>query len=326
MLVVTPNLCFDVTVRLPALVPGAVLRASHTTTSAGGKGVNVVRSSRATGTTGTRLIGFLPQNDGARLTELLRREGTEILGVDADGDVRVATIFLEHTGRTTVVNGRGPEITAEQWQSLLDTVAATLRPGETLVCSGSLPPGVAADGYAQLVALAHERGCSAVVDAAPAPLLAALAQRPDLISPNLSEAEGLLDGTTSEQVDETGDDIAERAVRAAIELHRRGAVRAVVTAGSSGAALSTDAGTWWFTAPRAVVVSPIGAGDSFVGGAAPLLENPGSTDDVALVIRGMATASASCEQELAGGVDPVRVTELAAQITVTVGQPSEVLR
>lgn len=326
MLVVTPNLCFDVTVRLPALVPGAVLRATQTTTSAGGKGVNVVRSSRATGTTGTRLVGFLPQNDGARLTDLLRREGTEILGVDADGDVRVATIFLEQDGRTTVVNGRGPEISAHQWQALLDTVAAALRPGETLVCSGSLPPGVAADGYAQLVALAHERGCPAVVDAAPAPLEAALAQRPDLISPNLSEAEGLLDGSTSEQVDETGDDIPERAVRAANELHRRGAVRAVVTAGSSGAALATADGIWWFTSPRAVVVSPIGAGDSFVGGAAPLLENSNGSDDGALVVRGMATASASCEQELAGGVDPVRVPELAAQITVIAQQPSEALR
>lgn len=326
MLVVTPNLCFDVTVRLPALVPGAVLRATDTTTSAGGKGVNVVRSSRATGTAGTRLVGFVPRTDGDRLAQLLQREGTELLGADADGEVRVATIFLEQDGRTTVINGRGPQITAEQWQALVDTVAAALQPGEVLVCSGSLPPGVATDGYGQLVALAHAHGCRAVVDAAPAPLAAALSHRPDLISPNLSEAEGLLDGTTSEQVDETGDDIPARAVRAAVELHRRGAVRAVVTAGSSGAALATDDGSWWFTSPRAVVVSPIGAGDSFVGGAGPLLQSRDSIDDVALVVRGMATASASCEQELAGGVDPARVTELAAQITVSARRPSEALR
>lgn len=321
MLVVTPNLCFDITVALPALVPGAVVRATRTTTTAGGKGVNVVRAARSRGATGTRLVGYLPSTDGPRLAGLLAAEGTSFHPVAAPGEVRIATIFLEQDGRTTVVNGRGPEIDAAGWAALRETVDAQLRPGEVLVCSGSLPPGVPAEGYAELVALAHARGCRAVVDAAPGPLAAALAERPDLVSPNLSEAEGLLDGTTAEQVDEVGDDIPHRALRAAAELHARGAVRAVVTAGSMGAALVTDAGTWWLRAPRVEVVSPIGAGDSFVGGAAPLLES-GGTDDPAVVAAGMGTASASCEQELAGGVDPARAAELIAQVVVTTPEPA----
>lgn len=332
MLVVTPNLCFDVTVLLPALVPGSVMRASSTATTAGGKGINVVRSSTSNGVTGTRLLGFLPVEDGHRLRELATGEGIDLAGVPAEGAVRVCTIFLEQNDRTTVVNGRGSEISAAQWAAFVEVVALALQPGEVLVCSGSLPPGVPVDGYAQLVAVAHAQGSPAVVDAAPAALVAALAERPDLVSPNLSEAEGLLFGRVDEQVNETGDDIPQRAAAAAAELFARGAVRAVVTAGAAGAALATDAGTWWLTAPAVAVVSPIGAGDSFVGGAAPLLEAtgqageldsrppsaPDSTADVDLVVAGMATASASCEQQLAGGVDPVRVRELAGQITVAV--------
>lgn len=317
MLVVTPNLCFDVTVVLAALVPGSVMRATSTGTTAGGKGMNVVRSSRSNGVTGTRLLGFLPVEDGHRLQQLATGEGVDLAGVPADGAVRVCTIFLERDGRTTVVNGPGPTISAATWAAFARSVDLALAPGEVLVCSGSLPPGVPVDGYAQLVAAAHAQGSPAVVDAAPAALAAALAERPDLVSPNLSEAEGLLFGRLDEQVHETGDDIPQRAAAAARELSARGAVRAVVTAGAAGAALATDAGTWWLTAPPVQLVSAVGAGDSFVGGAAPMLPTADSEQDVNLVIAGMATASASCEQQLAGGVDPLRVRELAEQIIVT---------
>lgn len=314
VLVVTPNLTFDVTVRLPALVPGAVLRATGTDTTGGGKGVNVVRSSTARGTRGTRLLGFLPEDDGDRLTALLAGESIDLIGVPAPGAVRVCTIFLEDDGRTTVVNGRGPQISADQWRRFVDTVDRSLLAGEVLVCSGSLPPGVPVDGYAQLVEVAHAKGSPAVIDAAPAALAEVLPKRPDLVCPNLSEAEGLLFGRSDEQVHETGDDIVHRALHAAEELRQLGAGRAVVTAGSAGAALVTQDGSWWLTAPQVEVVSPIGAGDSFVGGAAPALA-AGATD-LNIVIRGMATASASVEQQLAGGVDPDRADALGSLIAV----------
>ncbi|MDQ6658156.1 MAG: PfkB family carbohydrate kinase, partial [Actinomycetota bacterium] len=65
MLVVTPNLCFDVTVRLPLLTPGTVARATTTVTTAGGKGVNVMRAAAAIGAQRSRLVGFTPNDDAA---------------------------------------------------------------------------------------------------------------------------------------------------------------------------------------------------------------------------------------------------------------------
>jgi 1-phosphofructokinase family hexose kinase len=313
VLVITPNLTFDVTVALADLVPGTVSRADSTLTSAGGKGVNVVRAATALGGTDVRLLGFLPQDDGERLADYLAGEQIELIGVPLPGAVRVATIILERSGRVSVINGPGPQVLAEHWTALVDRAAGALTPGEVIVCSGSLPPGAPADGYAQITALGHAHGCPVIVDAAPVPLRAALTQRPDLVSPNLSEAEAMLFGRTDEVVDEVGPDVPVRALTAAHALYEAGAARAVVTAGGSGAALYTADGGWWLPAQPVRVVSPIGAGDSFVGGAGLALAAGDPPVDV--VRAGMASGSASCETAVAGRLDPLRASAIRATIT-----------
>ncbi len=184
---------------------------------------------------------------------------------------------------------------------------------EVLICSGSLPPGIPDDGYRQLVDIGHRAGVPVIVDAAPAVLREALKSAPDLVSPNLSEAEGLLHGSLDEPVAEEGDDIADRAVRAATALHEQGAVRAVVTAGAAGAALRTNAGAWWLPAQPVALVNPIGAGDCFAAGAGMALA--AGESDVDVVRRGMAAASASCETRTAGRLAAGRAQELFAAIT-----------
>lgn len=312
MLIAAPNLCLDITVTLPRLVPGAVTRATATDTSAGGKGVNAARAAIALGATPT-LAGFLPTQDGHHFVELLEPEGVALRRVAVGGVLRVASILVEHDGRVSVINGRGPEVDAAGWQSFTELVARSAVGSGVLLCSGSLPPGVPVDGYAQLVEIGHRAGIPVVVDAAPEVLQAALGSHPDLVSPNLSEAEGLLFGRVDEQVDEVGADIAERAIRAAAGLHAAGAIRAVVTAGSAGAALSTAHGIWWLPAAPVALVNPVGAGDCFAAGAALALV--AGAEDVDVVRRGMAVASASCETATAGRVDPARATALFDQIT-----------
>src|SRR5690606_30636739 len=136
----------------------------------------------------------------------------------------------------------------------------------TLVCSGSLPPGVPDDGYARLVEIGHRAGARVVVDAARAALAAALAAGPDVITPNLAEAESVLYGPAHEAVAETGDDVPDRARRAVLELCRRGARSAAVTAGAAGTAFGDAGGAVWLPTVPVRVVNPIGAGDSFVAG------------------------------------------------------------
>jgi sugar/nucleoside kinase (ribokinase family) len=94
-----------------------------------------------------------------------------------------------------------------------------------------------------------------------------------------------------------------------------------VTAGAAGVAFSDGVRTDWVRTVPTRVVSAVGAGDSFVGGLALGLLEAG-VDARALgheawldaVIRGAATATASCERLLAGGVDPARAAELLAEL------------
>ncbi len=310
MLVVTPNTCTDVTTWLTTLVPGTVSRSARTASTAGGKGVNVCRTLRVLGGA-PRLLGLSPSED-PRLERLLAAEGTDFVPVPHRGQGRIAMIFLEDDGRVTVVNGRGPA--PEDWDpsSLLPRIRTELATAPAVACSGSLPPGIPETTYADVVDAAHEHGIEAYVDAAPPVLAATLSSGPDLVSPNVGEAEALLHGRTDEHVEESGDDLPERCVEASRALHARGARRAVVTGGSHGAALTTAAGSWWVGAARVPVANPIGAGDSFLAGTSHALL--GGASDLEALRHGMAVAAAAVQHETGGMLDPALVAPALAAL------------
>jgi 1-phosphofructokinase family hexose kinase len=325
LLIATPNIAVDRTVRLPELRPGSVQRPSRAVVTAGGKGLNVSRVAAAFGRR-ARLVSFLPQTDAALTERLLAAEPVDFTGIPVPGEARVATILLEDSGRVTVLNEPGPSVPEGGWERYEKAVADELARGRhrTLVCSGSLPPGVPDDAYARLVEIGHRAGVRVVVDASRAALAAVLPAGPDVVTPNLAEAESVLHGHAHESVSDTGDDVPGPAGRAVLELCRLGARSAAVTAGAAGAAygradgVSGDRagcgvdGVVWVPTVPVRVANPIGAGDSFVAGLVEAFE--AGRSGVEAVVFAVATATASVEQELAGGVDPARARELAARV------------
>jgi 1-phosphofructokinase family hexose kinase len=315
LLVATPNIAVDRTVRLSELRPGQVLRPSRAVVTAGGKGLNVGRAVRALGGEPATLVSFRGRSDAEFVDRLFTVEPVRFVGVDVAGEARVATIYLEESGRVTVLNEPGPELTAGDWERYEQATAAELSGDrhQTLVCSGSLPPGAPDDGYARLVHIGHRAGVRVVVDAARTALAACLPAGPDVVTPNLAEAHGVLDGYTDEAVDDGGLDSPERAAAAVQALCALGARSAAVTAGAAGVAYGELAGeAVWVRTRKVRVVNPIGAGDSFVAGLVYALEDGMSGVDA--VTFAVATATASVEQDLAGGVDPRRVREIFAQL------------
>jgi 1-phosphofructokinase family hexose kinase len=320
VLIATPNLCLDRTQIVAELVPGAVMRALEVEVTAGGKGVNVARVVRAHRRRAT-LVGLVADNDRSHLLGLLHGEGAEVVDVPMPGDARMAMIMIERpSGRITVLNEPGSVLGGDTWEAYRDAVARSLPGSRVIACSGSLPPGAPADGYGQLVELAHEAGVLALVDTAPTGLRASLASNPDLVAPNLQEAEAAISGDVGSVLADADTDVEERAAAAAVRLCELGARHAAVTAGAHGAVLAghdEDAVRWIPTVP-VEVVSAVGAGDSFLAGVLLELDaarsDGGRPDWAAAVLRGTATATASCEQLRAGGVDPSRVDALMALI------------
>src|SRR5919199_3408396 len=197
MLIAGPNLTIDRTSTIPELRPGDVLRVDGVVVTPGGKGLNVARAALALGAE-ARLVGFVPGHTGRAAAALIAEEGVALDAVPAPGEIRSTAVILEPGGRATVINEPGPAIGEPEWAALEQAIAAGLAGHRVLVCSGSLPPGAPADGYGRLARPAHEAGSPVVVDASGDTLAAALAARPDAITPNLAEAEGLLHGRADE--------------------------------------------------------------------------------------------------------------------------------
>lgn len=314
MLVVTPNLCFDRTLWIDRFEAGTVSRPFEVAVTAGGKGVNVVRTLRDLGY-GARLLGLVAEGQGAELERLLDEEGTDLRPVRVGGSVRVTTIVIEADGRGTVLNEPGPKLGEQECEALLAALREELaEEGPTVVvCAGSLPPGLPEDTYGRVAEVLHEHGGVVVVDTSGRALAAALPFGPDAVAPNLGEAEMVLDGADTER--SSHEEAVERtrpaALSAAARLRDLGARTAIVTAGSHGVAwVEEDGSAHWEPSLEVALVNPIGAGDSFVGGLAAALTQ--HQDWRTAVPYAVAVASAAVEQPTAGRVDAARVAELSA--------------
>ncbi len=309
MLIAGPNPTFDRTLAIAELRPGEVLRFDRAVVTPGGKGLNVARAARSLGHPAV-LVSLLPGRTGEAAAALIADEGVELHAVPYPGELRSSAIIQERDGRTTVLNEPGPPVGEREWAAYERAIEARLGAHGVLVCSGSVPPGSPPDAYGRLVVLARAAGVASVVDATGETLLRALDAAPDLVTPNLAEAETALGLASGGQAVTSAADARPRALAAAEALVRQGARSAVVTADAEGAALLASGGApEWIAAPRVVEVrNPNGAGDVLPGAMAAALERG---EPLAAALRaGVAAASASVEHPTAGELDPARALEL----------------
>lgn len=327
MLIVCPNLAVDHTISIPSVHLGAVQRTGRASSVAGGKGANVARAALALGGR-PRVLGFTPQQGAAHLRELFSAEGMPLIGIEVAGAVRTCTALVEESGRVSLLNEPGPDVTDADWQRLLEGVGPAER---AVIGTGSLPPGAPADGYARLVAVVHTLGGECSVDTSGPALRAAAAAGADLLCPNVFEATSVLSGSIGSsigssidaeevEVDERDPAITERAMDAAGGLLALGAGRVAVTAGAAGVAFAAPGASLWLPTVPVKRRNPIGAGDSLLAGAVLARERGAGWVDA--VRFGMATAASSVENSRAGVVDAVRVAELQAQLLAAHRVPS----
>ncbi|WP_431238007.1 1-phosphofructokinase [Mycolicibacterium aichiense] len=265
---VTPNPSIDRTVTLPTtLVRGAVHRVQSVTTEPGGKGVNVAR---ALTLAGLDTLAVLPAARHDPLVTALLSCAVPFYAVPIDGAVRTNLAITESDGTTTKINEPGAvidEITlAALTQAILDHAARA----RWVVLSGSLPPGVPDDWYADVVAQLQPYDCKVAVDTSDAPLAALAAAlgtaAPDVIKPNSEELASLTgaDARTLEDALAQGD--PDPVVAAATQLIDRGARTVLATLGAAGALLVNETGSWLATPPPITPRSTVGAGDSSLAG------------------------------------------------------------
>ncbi len=241
----TPNPAIDRTVAIPALVRGEILRASAPMVEASGKGVNVAKALLGNGYAAKAVLVA-----DRVLRELLTEAGVPFEAVD--GQVRTNVSLLEPDGTVTKVNEPGTELSKEDRERLLGM--ALKAGGELIAASGSLPPGMASDFYAELVDRAT---VPVAVDTSGAALKAVVGARPRLVKPNLDELAELVGRRPQTLAD---------VVEAADAVRAEGAEAVLVSLGADGALLVDGNGP---VHGESVVDCPkntVGAGDALLAG------------------------------------------------------------
>lgn len=259
----TANPSVDRTVQLAgSLERGRVLRALSVTDDPGGKGVNVARVVSAAGQVA---VAVLPGQHDDPLLLALRDAGVTHRAVPVAGRARVNVTVAEPDGTTTKINEPGLPLDAPVRSALRDALLREAAGARWVALSGSLPPGVPSEWYADLVVALRQLGCAVAVDTS-GPALAALLGRgraavPDLLKPNAEELAELT-GRDADALENDPDQTAD----AARALVGQGVGVVLATLGAQGAVLVTAAGTWRAGSPRVVPRSTVGAGDSTLAG------------------------------------------------------------
>jgi 1-phosphofructokinase family hexose kinase len=301
ILTVTPNAALDLTYEIDELVPHQSHRVTAVRQRAGGKGVNVASVLARMGhpVVATGLVGGAV---GDEIRADLEARGVPARFVVGTGSSRrTVTVVSAVHGDATIFNEPGPELSGPGWQSLvakLDSLLAETA-ATVVVLTGSLPPGLPDDAYAELVAVGHAHDARVIVDADGAALRGALTAGPDLVAPNSAEL-ALATGTR-----DVGAGVA--------ALRELGARGVMVSCGADGLVLVPEEGSGWQARlPAPLSGNPTGAGDALVAALAGGLSAGSSLQQM---VRDAVTWSAAAVlSPVAGAIDPDDVARLAPQV------------
>ncbi len=153
---------------------------------AGGKGVNVARWLRFL-QGDPELLLPLGGMTGTELARCLRGERLAATVVPLRQASRVNVIVTTDDGGQLRFNPTGPELSRAEWLTVLRKTQRLLAGASCVVISGSLPRGVGAGAYAEIVNHAHRIGVKAILDCDGEAFRAAVRVRPFLVKPNEHE-------------------------------------------------------------------------------------------------------------------------------------------
>jgi 1-phosphofructokinase family hexose kinase len=303
LLVVSPNLCLDRIVVVRRFTAGQVHRAESVHELASGKGLNVARASRRLGVDVT-VVGIVGDGHGASaIIDGARAHGVALDAVRIAGPVRVCTLIIDPGRHETVINEPGPSVGPDTMAALLERFDAARPNAGVVVLAGSLPPGMPATVYGEIIRRAGS--VPVILDAAGDALRLGIAARPFLVKANRLELSESVGRPLA---------VAKEIVEAGQEIERSTGARVLITLGAEGAVLVTADGRWRLAPPDVERVSSIGAGDSLTAGLVAGMVRGLPLLDAARI--GIAAAAADVTTLLPGTIDAEMVQELTPQVRV----------
>jgi len=254
---ITFSPCIDKSTTVTRLIPERKLKCNVPQLDPGGGGINVAR---ALHNLGLQASAVFPSGGytGKFFNHLLEKEGINSIIIESQNETRENFIILEEATAEQFRFGMpGTELKEKEWKACLKAVEG-IDSLDFLIASGSLPPGVPDDVYAQLARIAKSKNAKFILDSSGEPLKLAIEEGVYLMKPNLREFISMY-GMEDLSIDQIS--------AAASELVMNGKCTAVVISlGAGGALLIQKDRAIQFHAPDVEMKSTVGAGDSMLAG------------------------------------------------------------
>jgi len=258
IMTITMNPTIDKSSRVQNVVAEKKLSCKSPRFEPGGGGINVSRAIKKLG--GESMLLYPAGGlTGEKLKELLNEEGLVHRFFSIQGIIRENLVILEESTDQQYRFGMpGPEFQQKEWEQFLEQLSV-IKPGpDYLVASGSLPPGVPTDFYAQLARIGKDRGAKVIVDTSGEALEKAFQEGVYMIKPNIGEFRKLAGKNINEE--------SQIKAEARNMVDKGHCQVLVISFGAAGALMVTKDNSLHIRPPAVPIVSKVGAGDSMVAG------------------------------------------------------------
>lgn len=256
---ITLNPSLDRTITVDGLKLGESNRWSSLRYYAGGKGIDVSRAIHEMGGQ-TVAYGFIGGHEGRMLEIMLDEEGVLFSFTPVEQSTRTNFIIGDtKSHQQTIINAAGPRISKKETDRFFEKLRRIFPPPDSMVISGSVPPGVPEDIYYSIIKEMKGSKIRAILDSAGPWLAEGIRAKPYLIKPNVHEVEAMLNIELPTE---------ESIIKAALDFVGAGVEVAVISRGKDGIIAADKKSIVKAVSPPVKVRSAIGAGDCAMAGLA----------------------------------------------------------
>ncbi len=253
ILCVNLNAAIDKTIVVSPFRLNEIHRPQQVIALPGGKGCNVARALKTLDDR-PMVTGWVGGFAGQFIESGLKREGIETGFVYLDTESRTCISIRDaENGTLTEIYEKGDPVPAEKTQAFKALFQTLIKNYAAITLSGSLPPGVPPDFYAELIDIARNAGVPTFLDTSGAALQHGIEAQPTFVKPNQKEFADLLNAPL----------ISEDVVA---EVARRYKTNLILSLGADGVICSDGDNLFQVRPPRLKIQSAVGSGDCLLAG------------------------------------------------------------
>ncbi len=267
ILTICPNPCIDYTIEVDTINVGRLNRIDNKIEQFAGKACNtaigVARLNRA-----VTASGFMFEKGARGFINYLERENVKCNFVYNKGSLRVNIKIIDSKSMLTELNDSGQAVSSQKQKELLELVESLSNSVSVTVISGSLPKGVEATYYKDLVNASHGK---VIVDCETDKLRAAISSGVYMVKPNLYELESF-NGESYKSYSDM--------LKGCYKLIDQGVGKVLLSLGIRGAILTDGSTNLYCRSENVAVNSTVGAGDSMIAAASVCIEDGLSDEEI----------------------------------------------